>query len=232
MRPVDINWMQRDGSLGAEVWVTYPRARSENPANLDAEWLSADRTPGMRPCLVAMPGPIEELERRVVAHRAAGAPGVVRICPGPEGHGYPLEPWALSPLPEYCEREDLALVIDVGAPAAGAGFPWAEIVRFARAYPGLAIAALAAPLVRPTAARALDVAPNLVLETSALSKADAAEFAELVRSHGAYRFAYGSGAGGSDTAFVAGALDAADADVVLAGTASHLAEGTWGATYL
>src|SRR4029077_11639884 len=35
---------------------------------------------------------------------AAGACHLVRLCPGLEGHGYPLSTWVLSPLPEVAAR--------------------------------------------------------------------------------------------------------------------------------
>src|SRR5438067_1108134 len=84
-------------------------------------------------------------------------------CPGPHGRSCPLVWSAVSPVPEYCAREELALVIDFRSEAPA--YPWSEIVDFARAYPRLAVVALAAPLQGPTAGRALDAASNLVLET-------------------------------------------------------------------
>ena len=231
MRPVDVNRVHAGVEPTREAWLIDLRTRRDDPAGLDAEFLSAaNRQEGLRPCLMAMPAPLAELERRVAAYRAAGAPDVVRICPGPDGHGYPLEAWAVSPIPEYCDAENLALIVDVGHPAGG--FPWPEIVGFARAYPRLAVVAIGAPFRGPTAARALDATPNLVLETSAFVEADTADFARAVRSGGAYRFVYGSGETGLDASVVAGALDDADSEIVLAGTAGHLGGGTWALTYL
>jgi len=184
----------------------------------------------VRPYLVAVPGSLAELEQRVASYRANGGPAVIRICPGPHGHGYPLVSWAVSPIPEFCAREELALVVDFRT--GSRTFPWREIVDFARAYPQLVVVALAAPLNGPTAARALDAAPNLVLDTSALEVADANELGELARTRGAYRIAYGSGAARIPAATVLANIAEADADVILAGTAAHLAAGTWSATYL
>jgi hypothetical protein len=210
-----------------EAWVMDPRAATADPAKLE-ELPGAD--PRARPCLVAMPGPLAGLERRVAAYRAAGGPAVLRICPGPKGHGYPLEPWALSPIPEFCAREELALAIDF-QPGPN-DLPWSGIVGFARAYPWLAVIVLAAPLGGPTAARALDAAANLVLDTAGATKADEAAIPGLVRACGAYRLAYASGDARVPAPQVSAGLDPADAAAVLSGTASHLAAGTWSATYL
>lgn len=226
---VDIN-ADANGPLGediTEAWVMHPRAAEADPATLPAAPFSDSR---VRPYLVAVPGRLAELERRVAAHRANGGPAVVRICPGPHGHGYPLVSWAVSPLPEYCAREELALVIDFRS--AAPAYPWSEIVEFARAYPRLAVVALAAPLHGPTAGRALDATSNLVLETSALKAAEASELGELATTRGAYRLAYGTAATRTPAAVVSAFVAPADADSILAGTAGHLARGTWSTTYL
>ena len=233
VRAVDINGVRDPRELSAdEVWVVDSRARRGDPASFDAS--AATMSPAgrsLRPSLVAMPGRIDELERRLAAHRVKGAPDVLRICPGPEGHGFPLEPWAVSPIPEYCEREEVALAIDFGAPAPA--YPWAEMVRFARDYPRLPMVALGAPLGGPVPARALDASPNLILETSAVADDGGAQkLAGLVRSHGAYRFAYGSGIAGGAPAILAEVLDAPQAGIVLSETAGQLATGKWAATHL
>jgi hypothetical protein len=236
VRLVDINTvLDRNGGVAKgtrtdEAWVMDPRARRDDPASFDMTgFKNGDGETRIRPYLVAMPGSLDELELRLARHRAADAPGAVRICPGLDGHGYPLEPWALSPIPEYCEREDLALVIDVASPLE---YPWADLVRFARGYPRLTIVALGAPLGGPTARRALDSAPNLLLETSALAGDGSCLFADLVNAIGAYRFVYGSGASRANQSAVVAALSEADAQVVFSGTAHQLANGTWGVTYL
>jgi len=226
---VDIN-LAANAPLGEDVteaWVMHPRAVEADPATLPETPISDSR---LRPYLVAVPGRLAELERRVGAHRASGGPAVVRICPGPYGHGYPLVSWAVSPLPEYCAREELALVIDFRS--AAPAYPWSEIVEFARAYPRLAVVALAAPLHGPTAGRALDATSNLVLETSALKPAAATELGELAATRGAYRLAYGTGTMRTPAAAVSAHVAPADADIILAGTAGHLAAGTWSTTYL
>jgi hypothetical protein len=226
---LDIN-AEANAPLGegvTEAWIMHPGAVQADPARLE-EWTASDMR--MRPYLVAVPGRLAELERRVAAYRARGGPAVIRICPGPYGHGYPLVSWAVSPIPEYCAREELALVIDFRSEPPA--YPWSEIVDFARAYPRLAVVALAAPLCGPTAGRALDATSNLVLETSALKAADAAELGELAATRGSYRLAYGSGTARMPAAAIAANVAPAAADIILAGTAGHLAAGTWSATYL
>jgi hypothetical protein len=210
-----------------EAWTMDPRAAQADPAKLEELPVSDAR---VRPYLVAIPGRIADLERRVAAHRGRGGPAVIRICPGPYAHGYPLVTWAVSPIPEYCAREELALVIDFHSGATG--YPWSEIVDFARAYPRLAVVALAAPLNGPTAGRALDATANLILDTSAASATEAVAVGELAATRGAYRLAYGTGATRMPGAVVLKNVDAADAEEILAGTARHLAAGTWSSTYL
>ena len=51
--------------------------------------------------------------------------GAVRLCPVRDG--YPLVDWLLSPLPELCEREGVALVLDF----APGSIPWNDVVTFA-----------------------------------------------------------------------------------------------------
>jgi hypothetical protein len=114
---------------------------------------------------------------------AGGGGRLVRVRPGPNGDGYPLLDWVLSPLPETCERENLGLVIDYQ----GAGIPWEDVVRFARTYPGLPIVLIGASLgtdrVIPAA---LDVAPNLILELAPAQ--DGETLARLVDRFGTHRF--------------------------------------------
>lgn len=114
---------------------------------------------------------------------ARDAGRIVRIRPGPNGDGYPLLDWVLSPLPETCERENLGLAIDYQ----GARIPWDDVVRFSRAYPALPMVLIGASIgddgVIPAA---LDVAPNLILEVSAAP--DGESLAQLVDRFGAHRF--------------------------------------------
>lgn len=108
---------------------------------------------------------------------------MIRISPGPNGDGYPLLDWVLSPLPETCERENLGLAINYQ----GAAIPWDDVVRFARAYPALPMVLIGASIgndkVIPAA---LDVAPNLILELSAGPGGEPP--ARLVDRFGAHRF--------------------------------------------
>ena len=210
-----------------EAWVVDPPAAPADPTKLEERPVPDVR---MRSYLVAVPGRIGELERRVAAHRAAGGLTVIRICPGPGGHGYPLVSWAVSPIPEYCAREELALVIDFRSQSSA--YPWSEIVDFARTYPRLAVVALAAPLNGVTAGRALDATTNLVLDTSAVEAADAFEVAELAATRGAYRLAYGSGMVRLPVNAVLDNVAAADAQHIFSGTAKRLADGTWSSTHL
>ena len=227
MRSVDINGSAAQAAPDVdETWFVNPEACRHDPAMVGSV---AAAGANMRECVVAMPGSAGDLDGRVKASRAAGAPAVVRVCPGTAGHGYPMEPWAIGPIPEYCEREDLVIVAGFGEDVA---FPWSEVVAFARSYPRLAFVALGAPIAGPTAARALNAAPNLVLDTSGIAAAELPALAVLARSHGAYRLAYGSGKGAVNVRQIVDALDAADAAMVLCGTAERLDKGTWGSEYL
>jgi hypothetical protein len=116
---------------------------------------------------------------------AAGTEGwTVRIRPGPNGDGYPLVDWVLTPLPETCDRENLALAIDYQ----GARIPWDDLVRFSRAYPSLPMVLSGASIgndgVIPAA---LEVAPNLILEVAPLSARTEA-LDRLVARFGSHRF--------------------------------------------
>jgi hypothetical protein len=115
---------------------------------------------------------------------AADTGRMLRISPGPNGDGYPLLDWVLSPLPETCERENLGLAIDYR----GAAIPWDEVVRFSRAYPALPIVLIGTSIggdgVIPAA---LDMAPNLILELA--SAPVDAKGAGLIARFGAHRFA-------------------------------------------
>lgn len=235
MRRTDVNAIRRPGQKVAgdvgEAWLCHPEASRKNPAQFDAVMLTGSPAPGTRACFVALPGTYDEIVVRHDAHRAAGAPSVLRLCPGPGGHAYPLEAWAVSPIPEYCEREDLCLILDFGPRPDG--YPWAELVRFARDYPRLPMLALGTPLESPAAPRALDASPNLLFETSSVADEDRVRrLADLCASHGAYRFAYGSGRAGRDPLPIERMLEAKAAETLLATTAGQIADGTWGATHL
>jgi hypothetical protein len=228
MPRVDINAHEaRVGPGLDEAWIVNPLARRADPARFDG---SAKTAANVRECLIAMPDSAGDLEERVATARAAGAPAIVRICPGADGHGYPLESWAVSPIPEFCEREDLALAVDFGSLPA---YPWSELVAFARAYPRMPMVALGAPLDGPAAGRAFDATPNLILDTSRVeAEASLPTLASLAKGRGAYRLAYGSGARGLGADKIAAILSPSDAEMVLSGTAARLANGTWGVEFL
>ncbi len=98
---------------------------------------------------------------RALSRVSARTDRLVRVCPGPKGHGYPLLDWMLSPLPETCERENLGLVIDYR----GAAIPWDHLIAFARAYPGLPMILVgASPPDLDVIPAALEVTANLIVE--------------------------------------------------------------------
>ena len=228
MRRVDVNGTVRRVAPGLdEVWVMNPWMRRNDPALFNGQ---DEPVANVRDCLTAMPGSVRDLAMHISTAREAGAPAVVRVCPGPYGHGYPMESWAMSPIPEFCEREDLALVVDFGERR---DYPWSELVAFARSYSRLAVVALGAPLSGPTAARALDATPNLIFDTSGLEGAPGASFvASLAASHGAYRLVYGSGRSGVGADDIAAALGGEDLETVLSATAHRLDKGWWGSEFL
>jgi hypothetical protein len=109
---------------------------------------------------------------------ADSASRVVRLCPHRDG--YPLVDWVLSPLPELCEREGLALVLDFDP----APVPWADVVRFARTFPAVPMLVLGVDLEADRAApAALDATANVVLHVE-----DVPELAPLIETFGAHRF--------------------------------------------
>lgn len=226
MRTVDVNPAAPPAESDAdELWVFDPRSPMSDPSEFDEVSAVAGRS-----VLVGMPGGLKELEHRLGRYRAAGAPAVLRLFPGRSGHNYPLEPWAISPLPELADREELTLLIDMGRP--GDAFPWAEMVRFARDYPRLPMMALGAPLAGPLAPRALDTAPNLLIDTSGLAPENLQAFAPLVATHGAFRFAYGSAGRGVGLAQIAAVLGEDDARAIAGGTADEIARAEWGVKHL
>jgi hypothetical protein len=111
----------------------------------------------------------------------------VRFRPG--RGGYPLVDWVLSPLPELCAREDVAVVLEFEpAPIA-----WDDVVRFARAFPTVPMVVAGVSLARDSAApAALDVAANLVLQVVA-PDGDDAGLARLLELFGPHRFIVSDG---------------------------------------
>lgn len=227
MRRVDINGRVGQPAAGMdETWVMNPDVRRGDPAAYDG---ALGAVANMCEYVVTLPNALGTLGDRLKARRAQGAPAIVRLCPGGAGHGFPLVSWAVSPIPEFCEREELALAVDYG----GSVFPWSDVVAFARAYPRLVVLALGAPLGGPTAERALDATPNLVLDTAGLATAaDLPALAAMVRACGAYRVAYGSGESRVDIAEIERVLPPPEIATVFSGTAGHLYAGTWASEYL
>jgi hypothetical protein len=215
MRRIDVN-ARGPQAENVEAWVSEPEAATGDPARLD-DRLLARATASVRPLLQAAPGAVGPLERRYEIYRAAGSPAAIRLSP----LAYPLEPWVLSPIPEWAQREDCCLVIDTGEQPAAA--TWSAVVRFARHYPGLPMLILGMPIDSPATPRALDACPNLVLEARS-----PAGLAALCDSHGTHRFAYGSG-GSNHQDF---GLRPGTAEAVALATASELANGTWGVRHL
>lgn len=167
---------------------------------------------------------------RLHAALSAGASRVVRLCPGAQGHAYPLFDWVLSPLPEVAVRFSLALAVDFGD--AGTPMPWDDIYRFVRAYPDLAIVllgvALGADLSYPAL---LDFAPNVIVDTSRAG--DGASVAEVVRRFGSHRVVVGSGHGdGVPLDALTEGLDPTDLAAVRNANAIALQAGTWCGEYL
>jgi len=176
-------------------WVTAAASRTEDPEKHDELLARAcERSPSLHPVPVlipptAVPGAYERARRLAATARCR----VVRLCPS--GHGYPLADWVLSPLPELCEREGVALVLDF-APEA---LRWSETVAFARAYPALPMVVLDAEIGLDRALpAALDAAPNLLLHVAQLPSPE--HLVRLADVYGTSRFVWGSGPPGAGAA--------------------------------
>ena len=167
---------------------------------------------------------------RLQAAQTAGACRLVRLCPGAEGHGYPLSDWLLSPLPEVAARLSLSLAIDYGDAATPP--PWNDIYRFVRTYPDLAIVLLGISLDADLAyAAVLDAAPNVLVDTSRAG--DSGCVAQVVRRFGNHRVVLGSGNGeGVTFEALTEVLDATELPAVTRTNATALQAGTWCEEYL
>ncbi len=169
------------------------------------------------PIFTAVPADLGVLASNFAAAKTAGAPAVIRLsC-----NGYPLEPWTLSPIPEFAEREDCCLMLDFGD--RGEADRWSVLVQLARHYPHLPLLALDMPLNSPIAGKALDATPNVVFETY-----DEPELRDLCDRYGAHRFTYGS----AGRAIATPRLDGDALEQVVWTTATQLSEGRWGSAYL
>jgi hypothetical protein len=160
---------------------------------------------------------------------AAGAPRVVRLCPGPGGNAHPLADWVLAPLPAWCEREDVALAVDYGA---GRAAPLSEVAHFARSAPEVPLLLHGDRLgADPADWRLLDRCPNVLLQVTA--DVDATLLVAAVDEFGAHRFVFGSRDRTSPLAeSTFGALSDSAREAVLGGNASLLDERGWRDRYL
>jgi hypothetical protein len=206
--------------------VTSGADRTGDPAPLDEAALEGSTLSAVQVALppVSEPGGLSLATRLAASTRCRA----LRICPA--GHGYPLLGWVLSPLPELCAREHIALLLDFGDEAT----PWRDVVELARAFPALPLVALGGLLDGDrTVPAVLDATANVVVE---LSRArDAGGVAELAGRFGAHRFVWGSG--GSREALQQRAelmhgLDEAARESVLNHNAVALGDGTYAARYL
>lgn len=214
----------RDAGLDSG-WVILDDVRNDDLTSFD---IAANGLP-LSPVQVALPpvsevGGLSRAEQVVAAARCR----VQRLCP--VAHGYPLAGWVLSPLPELCVREHMALLLDFGDES----IPWADVVAFAREFPALPLVVLGGLREGDRAvAAALDATANVVIE---LSRATApAVLGDLVERFGAHRFVWGSG--GSPeiqrrrVELVHG-LSADDRAVVMNDNAIILGNGLYAARYL
>jgi hypothetical protein len=243
IRAIDVSLTLDRNDLAAladrmrEPWLdgAWVSVRSADPQTIDALVLEAclELGNGVRAQVTALP-PVTGSDAidRVVDAIAGGACRAVRVAPGARGHRYPLADWVLTPLPEVCDREGLALAVDWGG---SEHIAWQEVVSFARAYPGLPLVLVGADLELDRAIpAALECAPNLVIELSAL--ATVAPLAQLAARVGQHRFVYGSG-GRADSGLLGAiregdGLDDSTRTAVLAANADALGSGRWAAEFL
>lgn len=207
---VDAATLSERGLAGA--WVTASPSRTDDPVAHDARLVRVlNRSELLRPVPVLVP-PTGATGAYARAREIVGAAQlhVVRLCP--TGHRYPLADWVLSPIPELCERESFALLLDF-APADPL---WLDVVAFARAFPSVPIVVLGVGDDR-TAPAALDAAPNLILHIERTVSP------ELVETYGASRFV---------AAAVAADLPERDRELILHVNAEALADGSYAEKWL
>jgi hypothetical protein len=218
-----------DGLGLAAAWVLCESVLGDS-RSVQAESETGDA----RLCVIPVLGPPAAHPGIVARARLLAARGSLRVVGlRPARDAYPLADWVLSPLPEICERERLALILDyVGTPV-----PWLEVVPFARRYPGLPMLLLGTAVGGDQAApAALDTAANLVLGVGRLRAAR--DLARLVDVFGSQRFAYASGSNTAEQEVSrldeirATELDEEAERAVLGGTAAALAEGRYAELFL
>lgn len=227
-RVVDLTRELETIASADEAWLVHDQSRRRNPEEHDAALIEACVSSGAwcLPQLVLAPPFVNGAEDPRLGDALQGSCRVLRLCPADKGHGYPLVDWVLSPLPESCERENLALATDYQ----NSQIPWTEMVGFARSFLAVPMIVIGAAVGDDrTLSAALQVAPNLIVELSGLCAADA--LPPLLEQFGAHRFAFGSGAR-STQELTPLQYDPTLLAVVLPGTADALADGTWRDSYL
>lgn len=179
---------------------------------------------------VAKP-PFDHAEVASALTAAVGlGPRVVRICPGTEGHRFPLASWLLAPLPELCDEANIAVALDYGPLAS---LPWDEVVELARRHPSLCLVLLGRGTGELGVVRAcLDAVPNVIFDISALG--DAGWLGRTVAEVGAHRFMFGSG---EDPTGAVGLLKTArlaspETNMIGSGVAGSLDKGSWAEAWL
>jgi hypothetical protein len=208
------------GAQVGELWTAVQPTAAEGGTGSAAVRVLHVATPTIRP---------REMTERVRKALDDGAPPVIRLSPGRVGHRYPLEDWALAPLPALCEREGWALAVDYGADAdARLG----ELACFAGSAPEVAVLLLGNLVDELSGVwRLLDRCPNVLVQL--LPGVEAAVCVAACNEFGAHRFVYGSGgraAGPIET--LAESLDELTRTAVFADNARLLDDCSWRDTYL
>jgi hypothetical protein len=213
------------------AWLTAALARTGEPDRYDAalSHLCEDAM-GLQliPVLLPPVGSRGALERAQRVARTATC-RVARLCPF--GHSYPLVDWILSPLPELCVREGIALELDFDPEP----IPWLETVAFARTFPCLPLILLGVPIEKDRAlAAALDAAPNLVVHVTDATPGKV--LSAFVEMYGSARFVWGSAfsSNGLPNASAGGreSLGNEAREAIVRGNARALAEGSYADTFL
>jgi hypothetical protein len=214
----------------AEVWAVDPEElRRGSAAGLGPR--HAGFLPGvLRWQWVATP-PFNSAEvGAALAAAGSGAPRVVRLCPGYDGHRFPLARWLLAPLPELCDAANVAVLLDYGPKQP---LPWDEVVELARRHHSLSLVVLGRGTGERGVVRScLDAVPNVIFEISALG--DPGWLSQAVAEVGAHRFVFGSGGDpcGVLKYLEAAALSPEDMRMVVSGVAGSLDSGSWAETWL
>jgi hypothetical protein len=159
---------------------------------------------------------------------ADGAPGLIRILPGTQPHQFPLEEWALAPLPAVCEREGIGLAVDY---ASCSEVDVGGLARFAREAPEVAILAMADLVHRHSAVwRLFDRCPNVLAQVRPTF--DPQTLAAVVDEFGAHRFVFGSSGHRIDSLPSVTASLSEASSAILHDNARCLDDRTWRDRYL